>query len=64
MSLFDSLVDEALRNQRELAPLRTVIEKELLHHDILRVLSGAGLLTNLTFIGGTCLTKCAEILPV
>jgi len=41
MSLFDSLVDEALRNQRELAPLRTVIEKELLHHDILRVLSGA-----------------------
>ena len=53
MSLFDSLVDEALRNQRELAPLRTVIEKELLHHDILRVLSGAGLLNNLTFIGGT-----------
>ena len=58
MSLFDSLVDEALRNQRELAPLRTVIEKELLHHDILRVLSGAGLLTNLTFIGGTCLRAC------
>ena len=58
MSLFDSLVDEVLRNQRELAPLRTVIEKELLHHDILRVLSGAGLLTNLTFIGGTCLRAC------
>jgi predicted nucleotidyltransferase component of viral defense system len=34
------------------------VEKELLHHDILRVLSGAGLLTQLTFIGGTCLRAC------
>lgn len=58
MSLFDELVDEALNNLQELAPLRVVVEKELLHHDILRVLSGAGLLTNLTFIGGTCLRAC------
>jgi predicted nucleotidyltransferase component of viral defense system len=58
MSLFDVLVDEALKNQQELAPLRVVVEKELLHHDILRVLSGAGLLTQLTFIGGTCLRAC------
>ena len=58
MSLFDELVDEALNNQQELAPLRIVVEKELLHHDILRVLSGAGLLTQLTFIGGTCLRAC------
>jgi predicted nucleotidyltransferase component of viral defense system len=58
MSLFDELVDEALNNQRELAPLRTVVEKELLHHDILRVLSESGLLTELTFIGGTCLRSC------
>lgn len=41
-----------------LAPLRVAVEKEMLHHDILRVLSGAGLLTNLTFIGGTCLRAC------
>ena len=58
MSLFDELVDEALNNKKELAPLRVVVEKELLHHDILRVLSGAGLLTQLTFIGGTCLRAC------
>jgi predicted nucleotidyltransferase component of viral defense system len=58
MSLFDKLVDEALRNQQALAPLRVVVEKELLHHDILRVLSSAGLLTQLTFIGGTCLRTC------
>ena len=58
MSLFDELVDEALNNKQELAPLRIVVEKELLHRDILRVLSGAGLLTQLTFIGGTCLRAC------
>ena len=58
MSLFDQLVDEALKNQRDLAPLRMVVEKELLHQDILRVLSGAGLLARLTFIGGTCLRAC------
>lgn len=58
MSLFDQLVEEATRNQSGLAPLRTVVEKELLHHDILRELSAAGLLTRLTFIGGTCLRAC------
>ena len=58
MSLFDVLVNQALKNQQTLAPLRIVVEKELLHHDILRVLSGAGLLAQLTFIGGTCLRAC------
>jgi predicted nucleotidyltransferase component of viral defense system len=58
MSLFDELVDEALNNKQEVARLRVVVEKELLHHDILRVLSGAGLLTQLTFICGTCLRAC------
>ncbi len=58
MSLFDELVDTALKNKQELTPLRVVVEKELLHHDILRVLSAAGLLTQLTFIGGTCLRAC------
>jgi predicted nucleotidyltransferase component of viral defense system len=58
MSLFDELVDEAINNKLALAPLRVVVEKELLHHDILRVLSGAGLLAQLTFIGGTCLRAC------
>ncbi|MBE2204340.1 MAG: nucleotidyl transferase AbiEii/AbiGii toxin family protein [Chthoniobacterales bacterium] len=58
MGLFDQLVDEALRSRADLSTLRTVVEKELLHHDILREMSGAGLLTGLTFIGGTCLRAC------
>jgi predicted nucleotidyltransferase component of viral defense system len=58
MSLFDQLVDEALKNQPDLSSLRIVVEKELLHHDILRTLSQNHLLTNLTFIGGTCLRAC------
>lgn len=58
MSLFDQLVELAMRNERGLAPLRVVVEKELLHHDILREMSGAGLLAKLTFIGGTCLRAC------
>ncbi|MGH8601225.1 MAG: nucleotidyl transferase AbiEii/AbiGii toxin family protein [Gammaproteobacteria bacterium] len=58
MSLFDQLVNEAMRNQDGLAPLRMVVEKELLHHDILREMSSAGLLASLTFIGGTCLRAC------
>ena len=57
-TLFDSLVDEALKSRAELALLRPVVEKELLHHDILREMSGAGLLSGLTFIGGTCLRAC------
>lgn len=58
MSLFDQLVDAAVQNQQELATLRPVVEKELLHHDVLRELSGAGLLAGLTFMGGTCLRAC------
>jgi predicted nucleotidyltransferase component of viral defense system len=57
-SLFDSLVDEALKSRAELSLLRPVVEKELLHHDILREMSSAGLLSGLTFIGGTCLRAC------
>lgn len=58
MSLFDRLVAQALKSQGELAPLQVVVEKELLHHDILREMSRAGLLNGLTFIGGTCLRTC------
>ena len=58
MNLFDRLVTQALGNQGELAPLQIVVEKELLHHDILREMSTAGLLSNLTFIGDTCLRTC------
>ena len=58
MNLFDALVDTALNNNSDLASLRVVVEKEILHHDILRILSGAGSLKRLTFMGGTCLRAC------
>lgn len=58
MNLFDQLVTQALKNKAELSPLRMVVEKELLHHDIIREMSGAGFLDTLTFIGGTCLRAC------
>ncbi len=58
MNLLDQLVDQALKSRADLATLRPVVEKELLHHDILREMSEAGLLTGLTFIGGTCLRAC------
>lgn len=58
MSLLDRLVEEVLSRNRELSALQPVIEKELLHHDILNVLSQLGHLHRLTFIGGTCLRTC------
>jgi len=58
MNLFDQLVDEALHHQQQLSSLRVVVEKELLHHDILREMGRLELLSNLTFIGGTCLRAC------
>ncbi len=58
MNLFDQLVTEALKHQPDLFSLRVAVEKELLHHDILRILSHHQLLSNLTFMGGTCLRLC------
>ena len=36
MSLFDELVNEALRSRAELTSLRPVVEKELLHHGFIK----------------------------
>lgn len=58
MAFFDQLVAQAMRNDRTMAALQPVVEKEILHHDILREMSHAGLLSQLTFIGGTCLRCC------
>lgn len=58
MSLFDDLVSAAIKSNKSLSPLRVVVEKELLHHDILREMADAGLLNGLTFMGGTCLRAC------
>lgn len=58
MNLFDQLTREALRNTPDLGLLRPVVEKELLHHDILRELGDSGVLPQLVFMGGTCLRAC------
>lgn len=58
MIMFDKIVNEALANQPKLATLRAVVEKEILHHDILLAMRNAKLLEKLTFIGGTCLRSC------
>jgi predicted nucleotidyltransferase component of viral defense system len=58
MSRFDEIVQEALRERADLAALQPVVEKELLHHDILREMGAAGLLRDLVFMGGTCLRLC------
>ena len=55
MSLFDTLIDSVLEARPALSVLKPVVEKEILHQDILREMSDAGLLGSLTFIGGTCL---------
>ena len=57
MNLFDKLVDEALGKSNG-SNIRPVVEKELLHYDILREMSKAGFLRSITFMGGTCLRAC------
>ncbi|KGK40906.1 hypothetical protein LH51_18770 [Nitrincola sp. A-D6] len=54
---FDQLVVRAMQ-QNEVAAMRPVIEKELLHYDILYCLDQAGLLNELVFQGGTSLRLC------
>ncbi len=51
------LVEKAMQEQAR-AHMRPVIEKELLHYDILFALNNAGLLDRLTFQGGTSLRLC------
>jgi predicted nucleotidyltransferase component of viral defense system len=58
MNLFDQAIATAFANKPEYRGLQAVVEKELLHHDILSVLSAKNYLTDLTFIGGTCLRTC------
>jgi len=54
---FKQLADEAMKELGH-SNMRPVIEKELLHYEILQALSSAGLLNELTFQGGTCLRLC------
>lgn len=54
---FNKLVDEIVI-ENNLSVNRPVVEKELLHYDILYALSSAGLLKTITFQGGTSLRLC------
>ena len=58
MSTFETLISQIISQNPEYPVLRTVIEKEILHYDILRCMNEAGFLKNLTFMGGTCLRDC------
>ncbi|MDZ7924985.1 MAG: nucleotidyl transferase AbiEii/AbiGii toxin family protein [Marinagarivorans sp.] len=54
---FNTLVDRALQ-AGQITHMRPVVEKELLHYDILFCLDQAGLLDSLVFQGGTSLRLC------
>jgi len=54
---FNSLVEQAMRAEGY-SHMRAVIEKELLHYDLLYSLDKDGLLDKLTFQGGTSLRLC------
>jgi len=56
---FTELVAKAMASA-QLEGMRNVVEKELLHYDILYCLDKAGLLQNLTFQGGTSLRLCYD----
>lgn len=58
MNLFDQWVDEVLQQNPGLGILRPVVEKELLHRDLLEIFHRGGLLKKLVFMGGTCLRAC------
>lgn len=57
MADFSEIVRFAQENSG-VTQLRPVVEKEILHHTIIRCMAEAGLLHRLTFIGGTCLRAC------
>ena len=54
---FSLLVNQAMQNS-DVSHMRAVIEKELLHYDILFALDKGGLLDSLVFQGGTSLRLC------
>ena len=54
---FHNLVDTAMQDP-DLDGLRPVVEKELLHHELLFMMERGGFLDELTFQGGTSLRLC------
>ena len=56
--MLNELVNLTLGNNPSLAGLDDVVEKEILHHDIMYVLHKESVLQQLVFIGGTSLRLC------
>ena len=56
-NILNALTDRAMQDG-QVAHMRAVIQKELLHYDILYCLEQAGLLSGLVFQGGTSLRLC------
>ena len=55
---FRELVEIALEHHPELAGMEVIVEKELLHYELLHVLDHGGWLDGLIFQGGTALRLC------
>lgn len=51
-------IKQIVQANPDYAPVTPVIEKEILHHDIMDVLIKQGVMQRLTFIGGTSLRMC------
>ena len=49
------LAEQICQSDQQLASLKTTVEKELLHHEIIATMARHGFLKKLTFQGGTCL---------
>lgn len=56
--MLEKYIARVLENNPEYADVTPVIEKEILHHDIMHVMMKQGAMQSLTFIGGTSLRLC------
>lgn len=56
--MLKEIVRQAIQHNPEYGTIAPVVEKEILHHDIIQVLIQQGALQQLTFIGGTALRMC------
>ncbi len=56
--MLKNYISQIVANNPDYAGITSVIEKEILHHDVMHILVEQGVLQKLTFIGGTSLRLC------
>lgn len=56
--MLKNYISQIVADNPEFAGITSVIEKEILHHDVMHILVEQGVLQQLTFIGGTALRLC------